>query len=179
MDAILRLTEDIYAGFHNKKVTVAVMVDFEAAFDKIPPASLILQAMKIGIKGRMLRFTDAFLQDRTIKTKINNTTSEAVSYTHLDVYKRQPLIITFSSVKNVLNLAISSSQILICSEYLSWLSMIISLRSNKSLTDLLLVRLSLCNLFISTCISLSKVSLRLVITCLLYTSHQDATWRDA
>ena len=102
VDAILRLTEAIYAGFHNKKVTVAVMVDFEAAFDRIPPGSLILQAMKIGIKGRMLRFIDSFLQDRTIKTKINNTTSEEikinngvpqgsvpVSYTHLDVYKRQ------------------------------------------------------------------------------------------
>lgn len=54
------------------------MVDFEAAFDRIPPASLILQAMKMGIKGRMLRFVDSFLQDRTIKTKINNTTSEAI-----------------------------------------------------------------------------------------------------
>lgn len=38
------------------------MVDIKAAFDKIPPASLILQAVEIGIKGRMLRFIDSFFR---------------------------------------------------------------------------------------------------------------------
>lgn len=45
------------------------MSDFESAFDRVPPASSILKFMKIGIKWRMLKFIDAFHQNRKIQTK--------------------------------------------------------------------------------------------------------------
>lgn len=46
VDAILKLTQDIYAVFYNRKVTFAVMEDFEAAFDTIPLDSLIIHKLK-------------------------------------------------------------------------------------------------------------------------------------
>ena len=79
VDALLYLTEDIYKGFSEQQVTVAVMIDLESAFDTVSPAALMLQCAKIGIRGRLLHYLHSFLTNRTIKVKINNYTSRANS----------------------------------------------------------------------------------------------------
>ena len=39
-DPLLAFTEDVYANFQKKNVTLAAMIDFEAAFDKIPHTTI-------------------------------------------------------------------------------------------------------------------------------------------
>ena len=75
IDALLQFTESIYKGFKTKSTTIAVAIDFDAAFDSVPPKSVILQTMKLGIKGKLLQFICSFLNNRKIQTCINNTLS--------------------------------------------------------------------------------------------------------
>ena len=74
-DALLYFSESIYSGFSNNECTTAVLIDFEAAFDRVSRISIIAQCMKIGLKGNILQYIVHFLRDRTIKTKINETLS--------------------------------------------------------------------------------------------------------
>jgi retron-type reverse transcriptase len=54
---------------------MAAMIDLEPAFDKIPHTSILLQLIKLNIRGRLPQFTDNFLQERAIQTKVNHTIS--------------------------------------------------------------------------------------------------------
>ena len=80
-EALLYFAQEIYKGFTEKKITLAVMIDFEAAFDSTPHKSILLQSMKLGIKGRMLRFLHSYLNERTIQTTVNNHLSSTKKIT--------------------------------------------------------------------------------------------------
>ena len=54
-DALLYFTDKIYEGFQNQKSTIAILIDFEAAFDKIPHKTILLKCMKLGIKGKLFQ----------------------------------------------------------------------------------------------------------------------------
>ena len=105
-DALLILTNKIYEAFQRQKSTITVLLDFESAFDKTPHSTILLQCMRLGIRGKMLKYLANFLKNRLIKTSVNGLESSCtkvengivqgavisptpVSYTHLDVYKRQ------------------------------------------------------------------------------------------
>lgn len=47
IDPLLHLTEDIYEGFFKQVVTIATIIDFESAIDRVSPASLLLRAQKL------------------------------------------------------------------------------------------------------------------------------------
>ena len=74
-DALLVLTNTIYRDFEAQRSTVVVFLDFDSAFDKTPHSTILLQSMKLGIRGKMLRFINSFLEKRQIRTSVNGVMS--------------------------------------------------------------------------------------------------------
>ena len=75
IDPIAAITTDILNGFKQNKTTTAIFFDFEKAFDTINRQTITTNLRHMGIQGKMLRFVENYLEDRTIKVKIGNTLS--------------------------------------------------------------------------------------------------------
>lgn len=73
------LTDDIYEGSNEKQVTIAAMIDFESAFDTDLPAALTLQCTKMDIRGKFHQYLYSLLNNKILKMKINQYTSEAIN----------------------------------------------------------------------------------------------------
>ena len=71
-DQLFRLSQKIIDGFQNKHHTTAVFVDLKQAYDRVWRKGLLLKMKNSGIHGNMYRWLKAFLNERTIQTKINN-----------------------------------------------------------------------------------------------------------
>lgn len=67
--------DKIKTGFARKECLVAVMIDFEAAFYKVPVTTITLQCTRLGIKGNTLHFFTNILEKRFTKT-INGIESD-------------------------------------------------------------------------------------------------------
>jgi hypothetical protein len=68
-EQIVRLTQEIKDGFHQKKSTVAVLVDFQTAFDRVWRKGLLRKLTDIGICGNMYRWIKSFLDQRFIRVR--------------------------------------------------------------------------------------------------------------
>lgn len=77
-DALPHLTELIYNSFEDKAITIAVMVNLEAAFDKILHSTIILHYLLLGIRWKILKFVWNLNTNRKIKTKVNNSISDKI-----------------------------------------------------------------------------------------------------
>ena len=71
-DQLFRLSQRILEGFQKKQHTTAVFVDLKQAYDRVWRKGLLLKMKNAGIQGNMYRWLKAFLNERTIQTKINN-----------------------------------------------------------------------------------------------------------
>jgi Reverse transcriptase (RNA-dependent DNA polymerase)/Endonuclease-reverse transcriptase len=78
---LLGFTEDIIDAFREGKEIVAVFLDYEKAFDKVPHSLLLEKAEDLVNDKRVLKVMKDFLQDRTIKVKVNDTLSRNVNAT--------------------------------------------------------------------------------------------------
>ena len=74
-DQLIRLTQKIQNGFQMNKVTIAVFVDLENAYDKVWRQGLFIKMRDAGIHSNMYRWIKNFLTDRTIATQIKEVTS--------------------------------------------------------------------------------------------------------
>jgi len=71
-DQLFRLSQKILDGFQKKHHTTAVFVDLKQAYDRVWRKGLLLKMKNSGIHGNMYRWLKAFLNERTIQTKIIN-----------------------------------------------------------------------------------------------------------
>ena len=71
--AVLRLTQAIFDGFNSGEATAAVFVDLKGAFNRVWRDGLIYKLHKMGVNGRMLKWIQNFLTDRTARCHILNT----------------------------------------------------------------------------------------------------------
>ena len=64
-------------------MTLGVFLDLEKAFDMVWREGIIAKLSQLGIKGKMLRWINDFLQDRSMKVRVGATLSKAhIPLTH-------------------------------------------------------------------------------------------------
>lgn len=89
-------TSKVYEGFKLKQSTVAALIDCQAVFDRIPHSTIILQAMKIGIRGEMLQFIVSYIQNHLIEVSVNDALSSGHKlYSGRETVRRSNLPNTF------------------------------------------------------------------------------------
>ena len=75
-NALLNLTQSIVDGFNEEKFTLAVLIDFEKAYDSVCREGLLVKLFKSGIQGKMWKWIQNFLDERLAKCLVNNTEGE-------------------------------------------------------------------------------------------------------
>ena len=81
IDQLIRLTQQVADGFQEKEHTAAVFVDLQQAYDHVWRQGLLFKMQKLGIQGNMYEWIKAFLQDRSISTKVNCAMSKKRAFT--------------------------------------------------------------------------------------------------
>ena len=74
-DQLFRLVQNVIDGFQSQKNTTAVFIDLQQAYDRVWRKGLLMKMSKLGIHGKMLKWIQAFLSNRTIQTSIDGVTS--------------------------------------------------------------------------------------------------------
>jgi len=74
-DHIIRLQDAINKYNNNKGYSVAVFVDFQAAYDMVWHTGLLCKLKNMGINGKMFTYIKQFLFNRTIQVRVGNTLS--------------------------------------------------------------------------------------------------------
>ena len=75
-DAILYLTEKMYANLNDESSTLAVFIDFSKCFNTLKHNILIRKLEAYGIRGLPLMLFVSYLSDRYQAVRVNGTTSE-------------------------------------------------------------------------------------------------------
>ena len=75
IDQLIRLTQDTADAFQKKDSVAAVFVDLKQAYDHVWRAGLLYKMQKIVTQGNMYNWIKDYLHDRTISTKVNDSTS--------------------------------------------------------------------------------------------------------
>ena len=73
--SIVSLTNDIFEGINNQKVTVAVFIDLVKAFSTVNHVILMVKLIKLGITGTLLSWCRSYLSNRPQCTIANNKLS--------------------------------------------------------------------------------------------------------
>ena len=74
-DQLFRLTQKVLDGFQKEEHTTAVFIDLQQAYDRVWRKGLFFKMQNMGIKGKMYSWVKAFLTDRLIQTRLNDTLS--------------------------------------------------------------------------------------------------------
>ncbi|GFS69494.1 probable RNA-directed DNA polymerase from transposon BS [Trichonephila clavipes] len=72
INTLLQLQHDIILTRERKEYFILVALDIKAAYDSVWPNGLISKLNKVGYSGRLLRWTQNFLHQRTMKIKWRN-----------------------------------------------------------------------------------------------------------
>lgn len=78
LDSLALIQHTILKGFASKEKVVAISLDIEKAFDLTWRYKVLLKLKDWGIKGRLFKFLEQFLNDRKIQVKIKNCLSSPV-----------------------------------------------------------------------------------------------------
>ena len=70
-DALLDLTEKLYADLNNKKYALTLFIDYQKAFDTVDHHILLSKLEAYGFRGPILRFLESYLSNREVMTKFN------------------------------------------------------------------------------------------------------------
>ena len=74
--AIFNFLKNIIDELNNKKIVGAIYLDFSKAFDSINHQRLLNKTKDMGIPLKLLEWTSSYLQNRKIKTRLNNHVSD-------------------------------------------------------------------------------------------------------
>ena len=78
-DQLFRLTQEVIDGFQAKKDTSAIFIDLQQAYDRIWRKGLLIKMQKLGINGKMIKWVQAFLTNRTIQTRFDGALSSKLT----------------------------------------------------------------------------------------------------
>lgn len=78
MDSVLTLDLDIKRAMANKEGLVAIFLDIEKAYDMLWKEGLMIRLYDAGVRGRILNWIRAFLQNRAIQVRADGAFSEMV-----------------------------------------------------------------------------------------------------
>ncbi|GFY04577.1 probable RNA-directed DNA polymerase from transposon BS [Trichonephila clavipes] len=79
INTLLQLQHDIILARERKEYFILVALDIKAAYDSVWPNGLISKLNKVGYSGRLLRWIQNFLHQRTIQIKWRNIFSKIVT----------------------------------------------------------------------------------------------------
>ena len=74
-DQLFRFVQSTIDGFQNGKSTIAVFIDLQQAYDRVWRKGLLIKMRNMGIHGKMLKWIQSFLNNRTIQTTVDGATS--------------------------------------------------------------------------------------------------------
>ena len=74
-DQLFRFIQDTIDGFQNQLHTTAIFIDLQQAYDRVWRQGLFLKMNNLGVHGKLYAWIKAFLQNRTIRTEFNGSTS--------------------------------------------------------------------------------------------------------
>ena len=75
-DVLHRLEQNIKNSLFHHSHTVVVYLDLQGAFDKVWHPGLLYKLAKIGISGRMFRWIEDYLLNRTFQVRVGNSLSD-------------------------------------------------------------------------------------------------------
>ena len=78
-DQITLISQSIEDGFQEKNNTVVVWVDMEKAFDRVWKKGLSYKLLNYGIDGKMHRWLNHFLSNRTARVRAQGSTSQCLT----------------------------------------------------------------------------------------------------
>ena len=79
--AILDMCLDIWKGFCNKKVAAVAFIDLEGAFDAVWRKGLLHKLSALGVKGRLYKAIESFLNSRFSRSYVNSFVSDWIETT--------------------------------------------------------------------------------------------------
>ena len=74
--AVFKLIQDTTEGFNKDRITIAVLIHLEGAFDALWHQGLIHKLFQAGLSGRCLRIVWNILHDRHATVKVNDIERE-------------------------------------------------------------------------------------------------------
>ena len=74
--SVADVTDDLFNGINNNKITLATFIDLKKAFDTVNHTILVKKLELMGIKGDLLRWVKSYLQNRCQTTVANGVTSD-------------------------------------------------------------------------------------------------------
>ena len=77
LDVLLRFENTIRESFKNKEICIAVYIDLKSAYDKVWRDGLLYKIQRAGIGGRMKRWLDDYLQNRTFRVEVEGEASDS------------------------------------------------------------------------------------------------------
>ena len=80
-DQVLRITQSITDGFHNREKSLLVLLDFSKAYDTIWRQRLLLTLLKRGIPEAYVLWLRSFLENRQARVKFNGSVSKSKTMT--------------------------------------------------------------------------------------------------
>ena len=75
-DLIINLEHQVRSSLVNRRVTIIVFLDLKQAFDTVSHDHLLLKLAKSGIQGRLLRWIQEFLKNRTYEVLMDDQKSD-------------------------------------------------------------------------------------------------------
>lgn len=76
---LINTIQDIAMALDQKNQVDMIIMDFAKAFDKVPHRRLLLKMNRYGIRGKVLKWTEAFLTQRKQRVVINGKASKWVA----------------------------------------------------------------------------------------------------
>jgi hypothetical protein len=76
---VAQLVAKVENAWSQKRVGLALLLDFKGAFDRVNKQKLIRRMIQVGIAGNIVRWVDSFLSDRRAMLVIDGRTGETRS----------------------------------------------------------------------------------------------------
>lgn len=70
------MTDEIQKSFIEQKQTVAIFIDIKKAYDTIKTDVIIDSLLKMGFKGKLVKYIQNFLTDRTFNIQLGGAKSD-------------------------------------------------------------------------------------------------------
>ena len=66
----MRLADEIHKAINNKQFTLSVVIDLEKAFDLVWHNGLLYNMKQVGLRGKVFKFVEDFLNYRSIQVRV-------------------------------------------------------------------------------------------------------------
>ncbi|GFU79579.1 probable RNA-directed DNA polymerase from transposon X-element [Trichonephila clavipes] len=117
---LLRLTEQISAGFQRGRSTGAVFLDIQKAFDRVWISGLVYKLITNNFPAPLIHIINSYLVNRAYKVRVNNTFSLPHPQTMLNLYADDTAILATYKNHKTVTLALNKHLALLENYFNQW-----------------------------------------------------------